>query len=79
MRATIAAFMASRRRLRGQLAVSGLTTGTAFWKITHGHEGDPLWIVAAVAGGIAVLGTIDLLDRAARALSTTHDDEETNR
>jgi hypothetical protein len=55
MRSTTTAFWASRRRLWTQLAVSGITSVLAFWRVTH--DGGWLWATAALLSGCAFLGT----------------------
>ncbi|HEY3501249.1 MAG TPA: hypothetical protein VGN37_00525 [Actinocatenispora sp.] len=74
MRSTIAAFMASRRRLRIQLAVSGVTSVLGFWHVTHG--GGWLWATAALLSGCAFLGTHAQIQDDHDAAD---DDQETNR
>ncbi|MFD7161713.1 hypothetical protein ACFV9C_44510 [Kribbella sp. NPDC059898] len=76
MRPTIAALIASRRRLWIQLAVAGVTSVYAFWRVTH--EGGWLWATAALLSGCAFLGTYAQLE-AEDHDGDTADDQETNR
>jgi len=61
MTSLTAMYRTRRRRLRVRLTISGLAAALAFWKL-HGH-GDLLWTVAAMLGGLAVLGTLTQLGR----------------
>jgi hypothetical protein len=59
-------YLARRRRLRGQLALSGLAAGTAAWQVAHG-DGVFVWTAAAVLSVFVLLFTLALLDHYARA------------